>query len=125
MAEAFLKRDGGGHFEAWSAGIEPGGLNPYAVRAMAEAGIDISANAVKSASDVAAAGVYFDYVVTVCSPEAAERCPLFPGAARKLHWPFEDPAGFRGSDEEVMAGVRRVRDGIEAAVGDFIARCRA
>lgn len=119
MAEAFLKKFGEGRFEAESAGLEPGTLNPYAVRAMAELGIDISRNATKSVFDLAAAGRRYDLVVTVCSKEAAERCPVFPGPHERLHWPFDDPAALEGSDEEIMAGTRRIRDEIEAAVADL------
>lgn len=119
MAEAFLKKFGEGRFEAESAGLEPGTLNPYAVRAMAELGIDISRNATKSVLDLAAAGRRYDLVVTVCSKEAAERCPVFPGPHERLHWPFDDPAALEGSDEEIMAGTRRIRDEIEAAVADL------
>ena len=121
MAEAFLERHGGDRFAAESAGLEPGTLNPYVVRAMAEVGIDISHNATKSVFDLVKAGRAFDIVVAVCSKEAAERCPLFPGKAAKLHWPFDDPAAFSGSDEEAMANVRRIRDQIEAAVRDLVA----
>jgi arsenate reductase len=121
MAEAFLKSYAGDRFEAESAGLEPGTLNPYVVRAMAESGIDISANATKSAFDLFKAGRSFQIVVTVCSKEAAERCPVFPGLAERHHWPFDDPSSMKGSEEEIMAGVRRVRDQIEAAVKDFIA----
>lgn len=119
MAEAFLKKRGGGAFEAESAGLEPGRLNPFVVRAMAEVGIDISGNGTKSVFDLAAAGRSYDLVVTVCSSEAAERCPIFPGGHEKLHWPFDDPAALKGSDEEIMAGVRRIRDLIEAAVKEL------
>lgn len=116
MAEAFLKKYGGDRFQVESAGLEPGNLNPYVVRAMAELGIDISKNLTKSVFDLAKAGRSNDVVVTVCSKEAAERCPVFPGAAEKLHWPFDDPSSFSGSEEEIMEGVRRVRDQIEEAV---------
>lgn len=122
MAEAFMKKHGAGRFEAESAGLEPGRLNPYVVRAMAEVGIDISHNATKSVFDLARAGRSYDLVVTVCSKEAAERCPVFPGAHEKLHWPFDDPAAFKGSDEEIMAGVRRLRDEIEGAVRELVGR---
>lgn len=121
MAEAFLRKHGGGRFEAESAGLEPGSLNPHVVRAMAEAGIDISHNETKSVFGLFEAKRTFDVVVTVCSKEAAERCPAFPGRHEKLHWPFADPSAMTGSDEEIMAGVRSVRDGIEAAVKDFVA----
>lgn len=124
MAEAFLKKHGGDRFEAESAGLEPGKLNPYAVRAMAEVGIDISRNATRSVFELAKAGEAYDAVVTVCSKEAAERCPVFSGRHEKLHWPFDDPASFSGSDGEIMAQVRRVRDEIEAACLGFIEGCR-
>jgi Protein-tyrosine-phosphatase len=122
MAEAFLKKHGGERFEVESAGLEPGKLNPYVVAAMGEIGIDISHNATKSVFDLAAAGRSYDLVVTVCSKEAAERCPIFPGRHEKLHWPFDDPAAFKGGDEEIMAGVRRVRDEIERAVKELARR---
>jgi arsenate reductase len=121
MAEAFLKKLGGARFEVESAGLEPGKLNPYVVRAMAEAGIDISRNETKSVFDLFKAGRRYQVVVTVCSKEAAERCPIFPGLHEKLHWPFDDPSALRGADDEIMAGVRKVRDQIEAAVKEFIA----
>ena len=121
MGEAFLSRYGEGRFEGESAGLEPGKLNPYVVRAMGEVGIDISANATKSVFDLQKAGRSYDFVITVCSPEAAERCPLFPGRAEKLHWPFPDPSAMKGSDDEIMQGVREVRGLIEAAVKEFAA----
>jgi arsenate reductase len=121
MGEAFLKKYGEGRFEVESAGLEPGKLNPYVVRAMGEVGIDISANATKSVFDLQKAGRSYDFVITVCSPEAAERCPMFPGRSEKIHWPFPDPSAMKGSDEEIMKGVRDVRDLIERAVKDFAA----
>ena len=120
MAEAFLKKHGGGRFVAESAGLEPGALNPFVVRAMAEVGVDISGNPTKSVFDLFDQGRTYQVVVTVCSKEAAERCPIFPGLAERRHWPFDDPSSFKGSDEEVMTRVRAVRDDIEAAVVDFV-----
>jgi arsenate reductase len=120
MAEAFLKKFGGDRFEVESAGLEPGKLNPFVVRAMAEVGIDISRNETKSVFDLFEARKVFHVVVTVCSKEAAERCPIFPGLAEKIHWPFDDPSSMKGPDEEVMHGVRKVRDQIEVAVKEFI-----
>jgi arsenate reductase len=121
MAQAFLERYGGGRFLVESAGLEPGKLNPYVVRAMAEVGIDISNNKTKSAFDLFKEGRVFQIVVTVCSKEAAEKCPIFPGLAERHHWPFEDPSTFTGSDEEIMAQVRALRDKIETAVKEFVA----
>lgn len=120
MAEAFLRKHGGDRFETESAGLEPGKLNPFVVRAMAEVSIDISGNPTKSVYDLFYAQKVFQVVVTVCSKEAAERCPIFPGLAERLHWPFSDPSTFTGSDEEIMTRVRQVRDEIEAAVKEFV-----
>jgi arsenate reductase (thioredoxin) len=124
MAQAFLENHGEGRFEVESAGLEPGRLNPYAIRAMAEVGIDISHNSTKSVFDLFKSGKVFQAVVTVCSKEAAERCPIFPGLSEKHHWPFADPSAFTGSDEEIMAQVRAVRDQIEKAVLEFVASHR-
>lgn len=121
MAEAFLKKYGNGEFLVESAGLEPGKLNPYVVRSMSEIGIDISHNAVKSVADFQRQGTTFQIVVTVCSKEASERCPIFPGEAERLYWPFEDPSTFVGSDEEIMQKVRAVRDQIRTAVQEFVA----
>jgi arsenate reductase len=88
---------------------------------MAEDGIDISRNATKSVFDLFKAGRRFGYVITVCSKEASEACPVFPGLSEKLHWPFPDPSALRGSDEEVMAEVRRIRGLIKEAVREFAA----
>jgi len=121
MAEAFFKKLAGDRFVAESAGLEPGRLNPFVVRAMAESGIDISGNPTKSVFDLFKAGKVYQAVITVCSKEAAERCPIFPGLSERHHWPFADPSTFTGSDEEIMVQVRAVRDEIEAAVKAFIA----
>jgi arsenate reductase len=120
MAEAFCKKYGGENFTAESAGLEPGTLNPYVVRAMAEIGIDISKNQTKSVYAFFREGRSYHAVVSVCSKEAAERCPIFPGAPITLHWPFDDPSSFRGSDQEIMEKVRRIRDAIEMKVKEFI-----
>jgi arsenate reductase len=121
MAEAFLKKHGGDRFVVESAGLEKGLLNPYVVRAMAEVGIDISRNETKSVFDLLNQKRVYQIVVTVCSKEAAEKCPIFPGLSEKLHWPLVDPSTFAGTDEEIMAQVRKVRDQIEEAVREFVA----
>jgi arsenate reductase len=119
MAEAFLKKYAGDRFEVMSAGLEPGVLNPMAVEAMKESGIDISGNATKSAFDIYQKGLLFSHVITVCDENSAERCPVFPGVTQRLHWGFEDPSSFTGSRESIMEKVRKVRDAIEEKVKNF------
>ena len=111
----------GGRFEAESAGIEPGKMNPIVVEAMQEDGIDLAGRATKSVDSMIARGPYFDYVVTVCDETSAERCPIFPGAATRLHWPFDDPSSFEGSGEERLARTRVVRDEIKQKIEDWVA----
>jgi arsenate reductase len=116
MAEAFLNRICGGEFEAHSAGLEPGRLNPVVVEVMREIGIDISGNKTKAVTDMLKSGATFDQVVTVCDETNAERCPVFPGAGKRTHWSFADPSSFQGASEEKLAGTRAVRDAIEAKI---------
>jgi arsenate reductase (thioredoxin) len=120
MAEAYLNRLGGDRFEAESAGIEPGTLNPLAVEAMKEDGIDISANKTKDVFDFLKAGRLFSYVVTVCDETAAERCPVFPGPGKRLHWSFPDPSQLQGSREEKLAQTRVIRDQIKRRIETFV-----
>ncbi len=116
MAEAFLNLISGGRFQALSAGLEPGRLNPVVVEAMREVGIDISGNPTKSVADMIQSGRVFEWVVTVCDEASAERCPVFPGGARRLHWGFPDPSSFQGTPEEKLARTREVRDVIQSKV---------
>jgi arsenate reductase len=120
MAESFLNKLGGDAFSAESAGIEPGKLNPVVVKAMGEEGYDLSGNTTKSVAEMIAAGRQYDYVVTVCDPAAAERCPLFPGKVQRMHWSFKDPSSFDGTDAEKLAFTRTVRDEIKIRIEDFI-----
>jgi arsenate reductase len=112
MAEAFLNNICPDDFEAESAGLEPGELDPLAVEVMREVGIDISRNQTKSVFDLFKTGNLFAYVVTVCDEASAERCPIFPGVAQRLHWSFADPAALRGSWDERLAQARIIRDRI-------------
>lgn len=120
MSKAFLKQIGGERFEAQSAGFEPGTLNPLAVEVMQEAGIDISASKPQSVFDFFKHGVLFDYVITVCDAATAQKCPLFPGITKRLHWSFDDPATVQGTHDEKLAVVRRIRDEIREAVISFV-----
>lgn len=125
MAEAFLKNLCGDEFEVHSAGLEPGRLNPIVVEAMHEVGMDISKNLTKAAADFVKAGNTFHYVITVCDETSAERCPVFPGSAKRLHWGFADPSAFQGSPEQKLARTREIRDEIKAKVEAWCAKiCR-
>jgi arsenate reductase len=120
IAEAFLKKIGDGRFQVESAGLEVGTLNPYAVQSMAEIGIDISQNRCKNVFEFIKAGRHFEYVITVCDESTAERCPIFPGFTRRLHWSFHDPASFTGTDEEKMIKTRQVRDQIKERIVQWL-----
>ena len=116
MAEGFARAIEGDRINAWSAGIETHGLNPLAVRVMAEVGVDISRQRSKHVDELK--DVAFDCVVTVCGA-AHESCPVFPGSARVVHVGFDDPpalARSAASEEEALDQYRRVRDEIRAFV---------
>jgi arsenate reductase len=125
MAEAFLNTLGEGAFEAESAGLEPGTLNPLVVEAMREEGIDISQAQTKSVAEMVGRGPVFDYVITVCDEASAERCPVFPGPATRLHWGFPDPSTLTGTHDDRMAAVRTIRDQIRARVAEWCRELRA
>ena len=116
MAEGLLRHDAGARFEVASAGTKPGGLNPLAVKAMAEVGIDISRHRSKSVDELL--GERFDFAITVCD-SARETCPVLPGVAEKIHWSFDDPAAAVGSEDEKLAEFRRVRDELRAKLREF------
>jgi len=109
MAEGLLNTIYGGRYEAYSAGIQPTKVDPYAVEVMKELGIDISGNRSKSIEEFR--GMMFDYVVTVCD-NAKESCPFFPGK-KVLHKSFEDPGAADGSIEEILDDFRETRDDIK------------
>jgi arsenate reductase len=119
MAEAYLRKFGRDQFEVESAGLEPGKLNPYVVRALQEEGIDIFGKKTQAVSDLLKQGKSYDFVIAVCAKEAADRCPTFPGHAKRLVWSNADPSTFSGSDEKIMAQVREVRDAIKEQVRQF------
>jgi len=116
MAEAFLNEFCADYFEAHSAGLEPGELNPLAVQAMQEVGIDISEKKTQAVFDVFKSGQFFPYVITVCDESEAEACPIFPGVTQRLHWSFADPSAIIGSHEQRLEGARKIRDEIRARV---------
>ena len=120
IAAALLNEMCGDYFEAHSAGLEPGALNPFAVEALQELGIDISRNKTQSVFDVwKSARHIFTYAITVCSESEAEACPIFAGVTTRLHWSFDDPSKFTGTHEERVAGTCRIRDQIGAKIDSF------
>ncbi len=120
MAEAYLNKFGGGRFVAESSGLEPGTLNSIVVEAMKEDGIDISGNTTKSVFNFLEQGKKFSYVVTVCDETAAERCPMFPGVSKRIHWSFKDPSSLEGTHEQKLSGTRIIRDQIKNRVKEWI-----
>jgi arsenate reductase len=119
MAEAFLNQICGEEFEAHSAGIKPGRLNPTVVEVMKEAGIDISGNQTKSVAAMLKSSKLFAYIITVCDETSAERCPIFPGVTTRLHWSFPDPSAFQGPEK--LAKTREVRDDIKEKIEQWCA----
>lgn len=109
MAEGLLRHIADDRFEVHSAGTIASFVRPQAIAAMSDIGIDISGHRSKSLDEFREQE--FDYVLTVCD-NAAENCPVFPGRAERVHWSFEDPAHAAGTEEEVLAVFRRVRDEI-------------
>jgi arsenate reductase (thioredoxin) len=116
MAAAWLNDICGDHFEAESAGLEPGELNPLAVQVMNEVGIDISNNQPQAVFDVFKRGQIFAYVITVCDETSAEKCPILPGVTNRLHWSFPDPSALVGTQQERLQGARQIRDHIRARI---------
>jgi arsenate reductase (thioredoxin) len=110
MAEGLLRTLSNGAVEVHSAGTQPSRLNPLAIEAMKEVGIDISGQRSKSVEEFAGQG--FDLVVTVCD-NARESCPIFPGAPERIHWSYPDPAAVEGSHEEKIRAFRVVRDDLK------------
>ena len=121
MAEAFLNLLGGNKFEAESAGLEPGVLNPIVVEVMKEIGIDISKKRTKDVFEFFKQGKLYSSVITVCDEASVEKCPVFPGMAKQLHWSFTDPSSFQGTQDEKLAQTRKVRDAIKKRIEQFVA----
>lgn len=120
MAEAFVNHFAGDKFFAESAGIEPGSLNQNVVKVMMEVGIDISKNKTKDVFEFLKAGKSFNYVITVCEREAAEKCPIFPGISKRVEWSFKDPSKLQGSQDEILEKTREIRDEIKQQILNWI-----
>jgi arsenate reductase len=113
MAEAWLRHLASDRYDVVSAGTEPAGVNPLAIAAMKERGIDISMHTSKPVSRFI--GETFHVLITVCD-NARERCPIIPGVLRRIHWPLADPAAAEGDDPRKLAVFRRACEEIEARV---------
>jgi arsenate reductase len=119
MAEGILRHLAGDRFEVFSAGTKPSVVNPLAIAAMSEIGIDISSHRSKHVNECF--GKSIDTVITVCD-NAKETCPIFPGVQQQLHWSFEDPAAAQGSEEERLACFRKIRDRIYGRIKNELLR---
>ena len=119
MGAALLNEVCGEFFEAQSAGLEPGTLNPLAVEALQEIGIDISEHETQSVFDVFKSGQLFACAITVCSESESRGCPIFAGVTKRLHWPFADPSQFTGTHEQRLAKTRELLEEIRAQIEDF------
>ncbi len=120
MAEELLRAKLGDRVAVQSAGLEPGNLNPLVVDVLKELGIDIGGKATQSVFDIYKQGVRFHYVITVCDETSGERCPIFPGPVKRLHWSFPDPSSFEGSYEEKLEQTRLVLKMIDQALEKFV-----
>lgn len=118
MAEAWLRDLGGERFAVFSAGLEPHGVHPLTIKVMEETGYDMSEHRSKHLDEFIGE-IDFDALITVCG-NADERCPVFPGMGERLHWPFEDPAGFTGPQDQKLAFFRRVRDQIKNKIQGWL-----
>jgi arsenate reductase (thioredoxin) len=114
MAEALLRAYAGDHFEVYSAGLEPRGINPLTIRVMEEMGLDLSGHTSKDLNSFIGK-TSFDYMITVCG-RAEESCPIFPGMGTRLHWDIEDPSKLAGSEADKLAKFRQVRGRLDQKI---------
>ncbi|MBI2781475.1 MAG: arsenate reductase ArsC [Chloroflexi bacterium] len=117
MAEAILRRDGGAAFEVVSAGVDPRGVHPLTIKALARAGIDISGAESKSVGRFL--GQRFDYVITVCD-RARASCPVFPGGSETLHWGIDDPVEAEGTDAQRLEAFEKAMTEISGRIRTFV-----
>src|SRR5579859_7925909 len=122
MAEGLLRALDSEHFEVFSAGSRPSVVNPLAIEAMQERGVDISNHRSKHLREFLQQP--FDYVITVCD-QAAETCPIFPGRAQRIHWSFPDPAVVEGTEEQRLQAFRQMRNAIEERLKAWLAEMPA
>ena len=115
IAEAFLRKYAGDRFDVHSAGLKPAGVNPLTIQTLQEVGIDISDQTSKGV-DAYLGKVLFPYLITVCD-DADKNCPtVWPGVNQRMHWSFEDPAAFEGTEDEKLSKFREIRDQIDGRI---------
>jgi len=114
MAETFLKKHAGEHFEVYSAGFEPQGINPFTIKVMEELGYDLKDQYSKELKEFLGK-VHFEIVITVCE-KAEKTCPIIPGVTTRLFWSFEDPAAYEGTEQEKIDKFRQIRDQIHQQI---------
>lgn len=120
MAEELLRKYAGDYVEVQSAGIEPGQLNPIVIESLKLEGIDIIGKPTNAVFDLFKKGSLYNYVITVCDEASAERCPIFPGMAKRLHWGFSDPSKFEGTPQEKLIKVNAVKEEIRTKIQEWI-----
>lgn len=120
MAEAFLKKFAGDHFDVYSAGFNPQPIHPYAIEVMKEIGYDISNQHPKDLWQLIKDNTFVGIAITVCNRKEEEECPTIPGVATRLYWNIEDPAAFKGTEEEKLQKFREARDQIQEDVKKFL-----
>jgi arsenate reductase len=120
IGEALLRKYAGDRFDVYSAGLEPKGIHPLTEQVMREMGVALDGHSSKHVREYMGK-LHFGYLITVCS-DAEEKCPaVFPGISHRLHWSFEDPAAFVGSDEEKLKKFRDVRDQMDQQIRNWLA----
>jgi arsenate reductase len=120
IAEAYVKHLAPERFNTYSAGLQPGKLNPIAVEAMRQDNIDISNNKTNSVDEFIDGHIRFDYVITVCDETSAEQCPYFPGQGKRLHWGFKDPSSISGNLKDKLNQTIKIRNQIKKKIIDFL-----
>lgn len=120
MAEALLKHHGNKLFLVDSAGLKPGSLNSFAVKAMAKMDIDISQKSTNNVFSYLKNGRSYHYVITVCDQAQSDKCPIFPGNSFRLYWSFSDPSAISGSETEKLEKTIEIRNDIEIKIKEFI-----
>jgi arsenate reductase len=123
MAEAFINNLFGDKFEAESAGLEPGTLNQNVVSIMNEINIDISQKTPQSVFELFKNGKRYNYIITVCDGANAEKCPIFPGVSKTIHWSFEDPSKYSHAEydeSDALAKIRPIRDEIKNQITEWV-----